>query len=138
MHKRYGPRRIIHAHAATLNQVWTNLLANALDALDGVRQPDNRDHAEQLMTPATRRSSAARAADGAVEITIEDNGAGDSGCGREPRSSSPSSPPKSIGHGTGLRRGIVYGAVKDHGGTIEVASAVGRGTTVRVRLPVQS
>jgi signal transduction histidine kinase len=136
VHKRYGPRRIIHAHAATLNQVWTNLLANALDALDGVANPtiaitlSSHDGSDAAI-------SAARAADGAVEITIEDNGAGIPAA-VEAKIFEPFFTTKSIGHGTGLGLSIVYGAVKDHGGTIEVASAVGRGTTVRVRLPVQS
>ena len=81
--------------------------------------------------------SAARAADGAVEITIEDNGAGIPAA-VEAKIFEPFFTTKPIGRGTGLGLSIVYGAVKDHGGTIEVASAVGRGTTVRVRLPVQS
>ena len=38
--------------------------------------------------------------------------------------------------GTGLGMSVVFGVVQDHRGAIEVDSAVGRGTTVRVRLPL--
>ena len=38
--------------------------------------------------------------------------------------------------GTGLGLSVSYGIVRDHGGTISVESALGRGTTMTVRLPV--
>src|SRR5207253_11301659 len=40
--------------------------------------------------------------------------------------------------GTGLGLSISYGIVKEHGGTIAVESAIGRGTTMTVRLPIVS
>jgi len=38
--------------------------------------------------------------------------------------------------GTGLGLSVSYGIVQEHGGTIAVASAIGRGTTMTVRLPI--
>jgi two-component system NtrC family sensor kinase len=38
--------------------------------------------------------------------------------------------------GTGLGLSVVYGIIERHGGTIDIRSAVGEGTTVVFRLPV--
>jgi len=39
--------------------------------------------------------------------------------------------------GTGLGLSVVYGIVERHGGTIDIRSDVGKGTTVSLRLPVE-
>jgi two-component system NtrC family sensor kinase len=38
--------------------------------------------------------------------------------------------------GTGLGLSVVYGIIEKHGGTMTAQSAVGRGTTMRIRLPL--
>ena len=119
----YDAVRAISAHGATLNQVWMNLLGNALDAVEGV--------------PSPTITITARSAGRDIEITIRDNGRGIA-AEVVPRIFEPFFTTKPIGHGTGLGLSIAYGAVKSHGGTISIDSAPGRGTTVIVRLPVES
>lgn len=43
---------------------------------------------------------------------------------------------KPVGEGTGLGLSIVYNIIKEHHGTIEVESEVGKGTTFKIGLPM--
>jgi signal transduction histidine kinase len=119
--RRYAAAGVaIRGHAGQLNQVWMNLLVNALDAVRGCVGP----------TVWVRI-----AADGAgAEVEVSDNGAGMT-VEVADRMFEPFFTTKPVGKGTGLGLSIAYGAVQSHGGTIEVASAPGRGTRITVRLP---
>jgi signal transduction histidine kinase len=108
----------IDVYAAELNQVWTNLIDNALDAMDG---------------QGTLRLSVALDGDDVV-IQI-----GDTGPGIDPailhRVFEPFFTTKDVGSGTGLGLDISRRIVVDrHGGSIEFESAPGS-TTATVRLP---
>ena len=94
-------------------------------------------------TPATRWRRAARSAsrrrplDGGVEIRIEDTGTGIAPDALE-RIFEPFYTTKPRGKGTGLGLPVTRGIVLDHGGTIEVESALGKGTAFRIQLPRES
>jgi signal transduction histidine kinase len=64
----------------------------------------------------------------------------DHGCGiaatHLPRIFEPFFTTKPVGRGSGLGLAISYGIVRDHGGSIDVESAVNRGSNFRVRLPL--
>jgi two-component system, cell cycle sensor histidine kinase and response regulator CckA len=106
------------ADRAQLEQVLVNLAVNARDAMsDG----------------GTLTIAAAPAADG-VRVTVADDGAGMSADVRD-RAFEPFFTTKPPGEGTGLGLATVHGVVTDSGGTVEIASAPGAGTTVTVWLP---
>jgi signal transduction histidine kinase len=71
---------------------------------------------------------------GAVVIEVADTGSGIEPAVME-RIFDPFFTTKPQGQGTGLGLSISHGIVADHGGRIDVASEVGRGTTFTVRLP---
>ena len=65
----------------------------------------------------------------------------DYGCGIKPEHRphifDPFFTTKPVGQGTGLGLSVGYGIIRDHGGSIEVESEVGRGTQFRIRLPLR-
>ncbi|NUO89487.1 MAG: ATP-binding protein, partial [Dermatophilaceae bacterium] len=102
-----------------LNQVWTNLVDNAVDAMDG----------NGTLTVRTRRDG------DAVLVEVTDTGAGMSAEAQQ-RAFEPFFTTKEVGHGTGLGLDVAHRIVVDrHGGSIEIESQPGD-TRFRVRLPV--
>jgi signal transduction histidine kinase len=102
-----------------LKQVFLNLLVNA----------------EQAVAEGGRIRIATSRGRGSVSVLVEDDG-----CGIAPeilaRVFDPFFTTKPVGVGTGLGLGIAYQIVKGHGGEIRLDSEPGRGTRVRVRLPL--
>ena len=109
----------IVADPAQLNQVLVNLVVNAIQAM-----PEGG-----TLTIRTR------ATDDHVVLRVEDNGVGMSEEVLE-QVFLPFFTTKDIDEGTGLGLPVVHGIVTSHGGTIDVQSAVGRGTRFEIRLPV--
>jgi signal transduction histidine kinase len=70
-----------------------------------------------------------------VLITVEDTGIGIAEENLD-RIFDPFFTTKPVGQGTGLGLSVTYGIVEQHGGTIEVESAVSIGTRFTIRLPV--
>jgi two-component system NtrC family sensor kinase len=113
---------VVRADRDQLVQVLMALLLNAMDAMN---------HS------GTIRLRALRAPDRGEEVVMEviDAGSGISAAVRQ-RLFEPFYTTKPPGRGTGLGLSICYGIVADHGGRIEVDSAVGKGSTFRVILPL--
>ncbi len=105
-----------------LNQVFLNLLVNALQAIEAA----DRDRGWITITTASRQG----------EIVVE---IGDNGCGIPeevlPQIFDPFFTTKAVGDGTGLGLSITHGMVQDHGGRLEVESTPGQGSVFRVVLP---
>ena len=109
---------LVRGFGGELNQVWLNILDNALDALEGGGRVD----------------VSARRDGNNVLVTITDNG-----CGIAPdiqsRVFDPFFTTKPIGHGTGLGLDIVRRLIARHNGSIDLESRPGR-TVFGVRLPI--
>lgn len=110
----------INCNLGQLNQVFMNLLVNAAHAIEEKGE----------IRIATRER------DGGVEVTIADTGKGIPPENLK-RIFDPFFTTKEAGKGTGLGLAISLGIVEEHGGTMEVKSEVGKGTTFTVFLPAR-
>jgi signal transduction histidine kinase len=111
----------IDAYGSELNQVWTNLIANAIDAMGGTGE-------------LTITAIPAPAADG-VTVEIRDSGPGIPDDVQR-RIFDPFFTTKDLGAGTGLGLHISRSIVERHGGRLELASGDPGRTTFRVTLPL--
>ena len=120
---------LVEVDQGQLEQVLLNLVANARDAM-----PDGGTLAIEV-DRAKAATAAGRAARGmSVLLSVSDTGHGMSE-EVQARIFEPFFTTKAAGSGTGLGLAMVYGAVEQNGGSIEVASEPGRGSTFRIRLP---
>lgn len=110
----------IEAYGSELNQLWTNIIDNAIDAMNG----------EGNLTLRTTISK-----DGCLVVEIEDSGPGIP-AEIQQRIFEPFFTTKPPGQGTGLGLHIVYTIVNKHYGQIRVVSRPGS-TCFQVTLPVQ-
>lgn len=121
---RFVELRPILCHPGKINQVFLNVLMNAIQA----------SQLGSAIEVRTRQDDPAP--DGGAVIEVQD-----AGCGIKPEHLShifdPFFTTKPVGQGTGLGLSVSYGIIRDHGGSIEVESEVGRGTLFRIRLPAR-
>jgi signal transduction histidine kinase len=119
VHREYGQLPPVRCDEGQMSQVFMNLLANAIQAIDGPGDLFVRT----------------RSADGTVTVEIEDTGHG-----IDPallsRLFDPFFTTKEVGKGTGLGLSIVRSLVTAHGGDVQVRSTAGAGTVFTVTLPL--
>jgi two-component system NtrC family sensor kinase len=126
--KQYGKLPAVECSPAQLNQVFMNVIGNAIDALEEVKKGDKG------YSPTIWISTEVTA-DNTVTLKIRDNGPGiAAGCAQQ--IFDPFFTTKSIGKGTGLGLAISYQIVAKHHGKIEVNSQIGQGTEFVITLPV--
>jgi two-component system NtrC family sensor kinase len=119
--KEYGQLPLVWCNLGQLNQVFLNILVNAAHAI--------KEQGEIRI--ATREEA------GAVRIAISDSGGGIPPENIK-RIFDPFFTTKEVGKGTGLGLAIAYDiVVNKHGGSIDVSSEVGSGTTFIITLPVK-
>ncbi len=116
--KEYGGIPEVNCIASQLNQVFMNLLINAVQAIE--------EHGRITLRTGHDEKN--------VWVEVEDTGKG-----IRPEQLGKIFDPffttKSVGMGTGLGLSLSYGIVKKHNGRIEVKSELGKGTCFRVLLP---
>ena len=106
-----------------IEQVFTNLMLNATDAMEGTGKVTIISRSE----PETKK----------VLLEFSDTGPG---IPLEIRGKifEPFFTTKPVGVGTGLGLSVVYGVIQRHGGSIEIGSTPGTGATFIIRLPLES
>jgi signal transduction histidine kinase len=114
------PLPLFRCYPSKINQVFLNILVNAVEACSHGGTVTTRTRAEAGKT---------------IIVELQDNG-----CGikqeHRPRLFEPFFTTKPVGSGTGLGLAVSYGIIRDHGGTIDVESEAGRGSTFYIRLPL--
>ncbi len=118
VHVDYGELPKVKGYFGKLNQVFTNMIANANQAVD-----ENGD----IHISTTYNN-------GYIEIRFQDNGHGIS---KEHLNLlfTPFFTTKPVGEGTGLGLSLSHGFIEEHNGRIKVESEIGEGTTFTIFLP---
>lgn len=133
----------IECYAGQINQVFMNLLSNAIDAIESRYaqwETEFKASNDREITAPYRgkiKIDTAIVDNHSVSIQIADNGMGISEDVRS-RIFDPFFTTKPIGKGTGMGLSICYQIIVDrHGGTLECTSELGRGTEFVIRIPQQ-
>jgi len=116
--KEYGRLPTVQCVISQINQVFMNILVNAAQAIEN----------KGVITIRTFEQ------DGLASIEISDNGKGIDP-GNIKKIFDPFFTTKPVGKGTGLGLSLTYSIIKKHGGSIDVESQPGKGTTFRILLP---
>jgi signal transduction histidine kinase len=132
--RNYGNLPQVECFAGQLNQVFMNILSNAIDALEEYWDTQDAIDLPRLKLSVTTQWDGSDR----VKIAIADNGAGMSETVQQ-RLFDPFFTTKPIGKGTGMGMSISYQIVTEkHQGAIWCESQPGRGTTFWITIPIQS
>ena len=133
--KDYGELPMVDCFPGQLNQVFMNLLANAIDVFDEAAQQSSYAalrETEQHIRVSTKVSSDQTS----IDIWIRDNGKGMTEAVKS-RIFDHLFTTKAVGKATGLGLAISHQIiVETHGGSLSVQSAPGKGSEFRIRLPI--
>ncbi|MDQ6959725.1 MAG: PAS domain S-box protein, partial [Mariprofundaceae bacterium] len=133
----------VKADATQLQQVLLNLVTNARHAVQDIVGSDGQG---RILIEVDSRQPPTELLQEHTEMIADDQWCCircvDNGCGIKPETMEhifePFFTTKEVGKGTGLGLAMVYGAVQNHHGLIDITSAPGDGTTVSIWLPQDS
>ena len=133
--KDYGNVPLVECYAGQLNQVFMNILVNAIDALE--ESNAKRTYQEIKDNPSRIRIRTSVVNSIWLEVAIADNGVGISKEFQQ-RIFDPFFTTKPIGKGTGMGMSISYQIVtQKHGCKLECFSTAGEGTEFIIQVPLQ-
>jgi two-component system NtrC family sensor kinase len=134
--KEYGNLPLVQCYAGQLNQVFMNILANAVDALEETFKEVNQNPKSKIQNPQIRIYTQLSESN-QVTISIADNGPGISEEVKQ-HLFDPFFTTKPIGKGTGMGLSISYQIITDrHGGSLECLSQLGSGAQFLITIPLQ-
>ena len=130
--KEYGNLPLVECYPGQLNQVFMNLLSNALDALEMEIKESDRTAKNLAITIRTEVTD-----NKCVAIRIADSGSGMSEDVKK-RLFDPFFTTKPIGKGTGLGLAISHSiVVEKHGGQLSCNSVLGEGSEFAIEIPLR-
>jgi PAS domain S-box-containing protein len=134
--KHYGILPPVECYPGQLNQVFMNILANAIDALE-LRFANNSYCTGAIEEAPQIHIWTQVVASHAIEIRISDNGSGMNEATRS-RLFDPFFTTKPVGKGTGMGLSISYQIVVDrHRGSLQCDSELGRGAVFTISIPLR-
>lgn len=125
VHRQYETIPPVLCYASQINQVFMNILSNAVQAIQGTGQ--------LWVTTIPLKANVNQP--GRVQISIQDSGIGMDSVTLE-KIFEPFFTTKGVGQGTGLGLSISYGIIQNHGGEIQVRSQKGIGTEFVIIIPL--
>ena len=129
--KQYGDLPKVECHAGQINQVFMNLLSNALDELQSTVPNDEAEQTKTIQIVTQRLG------EDWIQVSISDDGMGISPSILD-KLFDPFFTTKSVGKGTGLGLSISYKIIEKHKGKLYCESTAGEGATFIVELPIRS
>jgi two-component system, NtrC family, sensor kinase len=134
INRSYGTLPNIECYAGQLNQVFMNILSNAIDALEERDLQRSVQEIKQLPSAIAIRTEVI--SPNRVAIRISDNGSGMPEAVQQ-RIFDPFFTTKPVGKGTGMGLAISYQVVTEkHGGALQCHSASGQGTEFVIEIPI--
>ena len=131
----YGNLPLVECHVGQLNQVFMNILANAIDAIEEFNAQRMYQEIKDYRSQIAIRTSVVDSQ--WVEIAIADNGTGIPEAIQQ-HIFNPFFTTKPVGKGTGMGMAISYKIItENHGGKLKCFSTPGIGTEFAIQIPVQ-
>jgi PAS domain S-box-containing protein len=130
--KDYGNLPLVECYAGQLNQVFMNILANAIDALEDSLIQGKLTHDQPKIRICTQEIIPQQ-----IMIRISDNGSGIPEQVRQ-RLFDPFFTTKPVGKGTGLGLSISYQIITErHGGSLKCISSPNQGAEFIIKIPIE-